>query len=260
MKRVDYGVILDLFCYGMAKLAVPTLSNLVGGYEEYASEPRREELLARLQREGLLARTGRGVNAVFTVTAKGWERFPLDDPRTAWDRPWDGAWRVFAFDLPERRRRDRKRLWQALRSRKLGLLQRSVWVWPHDLRAIMDDIVRVDDAPECFCGFTARDLFLSTDPAIVAGAWDWEEITRRQHTYLEHLVARESTIRTARSLGALATLARVDRQAYRFAFSLDPLLPRSLQPKTYFGEAVHRRHQELRERISRRLRQLTPTL
>ena len=40
---------------------------------------------------------------------------------------------MFSYDLPETRRNDRAQLWRALRARKLGLLQLSMWVWPHEV-------------------------------------------------------------------------------------------------------------------------------
>jgi len=255
--KLIYAEILDLFCWGMETLTRPTLSNLLAGYEEYAHRSGSENLLERLEREELLARQGRGKHAKFSITATGWLRVPQTNPAQGWDRPWDGAWRVLTFDLPVQQRRERKRLWEALRSYKLGLLQGSVWLWPHDLTPMLAQMIQAKGVPECFCGFTARELFLCTDAEVVATAWDWEEITRRQDGYLRHPSAVPRVIQNSKSLAHLAALARSEKQAYDYAFAWDPLLPRSLWPRNYKGALVQTRHQSLRRLLGQQLTRLT---
>jgi phenylacetic acid degradation operon negative regulatory protein len=251
-RRVDYAELLDLFVWGVDKLTRPTLHNLLAGYEEYAHRSDRRGWLKRLEEQKLVERTGRGKRAQFTITGVGRQRMSTLEPWDFWGRQWDRAWRVVTFDLPETRRHDRKLLWQALRARKLGLLQRSVWVWPHDVQAILAEIIKVEGLPECFCGFEARQLFLCTDAEIVATAWDWEEIGHRQAAYLNHLVATVRSLDAARDLARLAAVARIERQAYEHAFIFDPLLPAALLPKDYDGRAVHDRHVRFRDRLRQR--------
>ena len=150
MRGVNCAEVLDLFCWGMDKLSKPTLRNLLAGYEEYAYQTHRDQLLCRLQRQQLIEREGRGSQAAFRITTIGRQQVGTLQPRASWDEPWDGAWRVLTFDLPEVRRMDRQRLWRALRTRKLGLLQRSVWIWPHDLRLILDEIIHAEGYPGMF--------------------------------------------------------------------------------------------------------------
>ncbi len=254
MTKINYAEVLDLFCWGMDKLTRPTLRNLVAGYDEYAHRKRFDHLVERLRHEKLLERRGRGEQARFSITAKGWERLPVFNPRTSWDRHWDRRWRVFSFDVPESRRSDRVVLWQALRSRKLGFLQRSVWVWPHDVEPMLRKIVVAEGIPECFCGFEVCRLFLCSDAEVVKSAWDFEEIGRRHDSYLRQSAPALGRMRSVKDLAGLATLARVERQSYQRAFSRDPLLPRTLWPRGYSGEAVQKRHDQflarLRERFS----------
>ncbi len=249
--NVDYAEILDTFLWGMDTLTNPTFGNLVGGYGEYDAR-RRSQLLRRMQEAKLIEWTGRGTRATFTITATGLKRAAVTNPRGDWDRPWDGAWRVVTFDVPEVRRKDRVRLWQALRARKLGLLQRSVWIWPRPVESMLLEIIRAEGVPECFCGFETRRVFLCTDAEVVESAWDFEEITRRQQSYLKHSVANIASLNAARDFAKLVTVARVERQAYQYAFSVDPLLPRELWPKPYRGASAQAKHEEFRAALRRR--------
>jgi DNA-binding transcriptional regulator PaaX len=213
-------------------------------------------LLQRLKEQRLLEQQGCGQSARFTITADGIKRAAIADPAQQWNRPWDGKWRVFGYDLPLPRRRDRQVLWRALRTRKLGLLQQSLWIWPHDVTAVLMEIVEAQGIPECFCGFESGRLFLCRDDELVTSAWEWKEITRRHQTYLKHTVATVDSVNATTNLTALARIARIEGEAYQYAFWLDPLLPCVLWPKDYRGAIVEQRHQAFRAAVRRRLTDL----
>jgi phenylacetic acid degradation operon negative regulatory protein len=255
-QRLDYAEVLDLFLWTMDKLARPTFNNLLAGYEEYEHRGESRALFHELERRQFLQRTGDGPRATYRITAEGVRRAQVDDPTVSWDTRWDGAWRVVTFDLPEVRRKDRQILWRALRARKLGLLQRSVWIWPHSLEAILAEIVDTEGVPECFCGFTARELFLCTTPEVVASAWDWKRIGQRHEEYLRHPSLTGNPAAAVRDLGCLAALARCERWVYQSAFSLDPLLSRSLWPRGYRGADVQQMHLRVRRLLALRFVEL----
>lgn len=230
---------------------------LTGGGDRLYEIARADRFLRRLEQEKLLTRQGRAAAATFTVTASGRERVATLNPDTEWNRPWDGQWRVVTFDLPETRRRDRKKLWQALRVNRFGLLQRSVWVRPHDVEPLLRKIIEVEGVPECFCGFLARQLFLCTDSEVVQTAWDFREVAKRQRAYLEHPTATFKNIAAARDLATLFAVARAERIAYTHAFVFDPLLPRVLWSAGYLGPRVAQQHTAFRAQLRARAAELT---
>ncbi len=254
--NIDYEEILDVFLWGVSKLMQPTFHNLLVGYDEFAHRPQRLRLLKELRRQKLIEQTRRGKRAEFVITAVGRHRMRELDPQSLWGRRWDGVWRVVTFDVPETRRRERKLLWQSLRARKFGLLQRSVWVWPHPVETILKEIIHVEGVPECFCGFEAPRLVLCNDEEVIETAWDWEEIGHRQNAYLRLTFGTVANLDVARDLGALAAAARAERRAYEDAFIFDPLLPAALLPRNYRGQAVRLRHVRFRERLRQRFAEM----
>lgn len=256
MNKVDYSEILDLFFWGLDKLSRPTLHNLLAGYPEFARHDRTKRLIERLEANQLLKRTGRGRHAIFSITGKGVRLRRRVDPSAAWSKAWDGNWRLLMFDVPESRRTDRQRLWRVLRDRKFGFLQRSVWIWPHDLKPILQEIIQAEGIPEYFCGFAAQELLLCTDAEIVTAAWDFEEVERRHKAYEKHPSLSSSVINKLSTIPSLVAVARAEHQAYAHAFSLDPLLPHSLWPRGYRGQTVLHRHAQFRHHLARRLTQL----
>jgi DNA-binding transcriptional regulator PaaX len=201
----------------------------------------------------LIVRGRHGKELKFSVTEKGRSRIEAGNPEHCWRQPWDGNWHALTFDVPEVRRKDRLAVWKALRARKIGFLQRSLWVWPHDLQAVVKEIIHVEGVPECFFGFTTRQVWLCNDAEIVASSWDWEEIERRQEAYLRQSDAGLKTVATASSVEKLAEAARVEWGAYRAAFAMDPLLPRRLLPDGYAGPKILTRHKEFGQVMAARM-------
>lgn len=212
--------------------------------------------MRRLEADQLVERTGRGQQAVFSITSKGVRSRGFVDPPAAWGKAWDGSWRLLMFDVPESRRKDRKRLWRALRHRKFGFLQRSIWIWPHDLKTILREIIQAEGVPECFCGFAAPELLLCRHAEIVTAAWDFKEIGRRQKAYANDASISISALNRISTVPALVAMGRAERQVYDQAFALDPLLPHALWPQGYRGQVVYQRHEQFLHRLSCRLAQL----
>jgi len=256
-SRLNIERALAYLMWGVETLSRRDCGLILAGARVCSSEQRLAYLLARLEQRRLIERSGRGAQARFTITAEGRKRIAVTDPTRHWNEPWDGKWRVFNYDLPETRRTERILLWRALRDRKLGLLQRSMWVWPHDVEPMLCEIIQAQGIPECFCGFRSEALFLCSDAEVVNVAWDWEEIRRRHQTYQQHLSANVDSLKRASDLPVLARVARIERDAYQYAFSLDPLLPRSLWPSPYAGPRMEARHQEFLAVLSRRARELS---
>lgn len=248
-----YDTLLEFFLWGLEVFSRRDCALILAGLRVCESDRRADQLLSRLEQQRLIEREGRGTQARFRITELGRGRVPKLEPWRHWDTAWDRRWRVFSYDLPETRRKDRVTLWRALHQSRFGLLQRSTWVWPHPVELLLREIVDAQGIPECFCGFESGKLFLCNDTEVVEAAWDFEEIERRHQSYLKHLAVTPKAVSSTRDITALAQLAGIERGAYQFAFSRDPLLPRALWLKSYAGPAVEERHQRFRVALSERL-------
>ena len=241
---------LDLFCWGLDKLSRPTLRNLLGDYDHDEERVRDPYFWRRLEQQKWVTRTGQGAEAVFAITATGRQVCAEIDPAPRWDLPWDKRWRLVTFDVPESRRADRITLWRELHNRNLGLLQRSVWISPHDIEPLLRDVIQANGIPECFAGFECSRLFLCSNREIVQTAWDFEAIVRVQESYRKAINSFQGRIQDATNLNALARVAREERLAYTAAMSDDPFLPKELWPEGYRGRELRERHLTVRSLLS----------
>ena len=255
--RLQLEIALELLFGSLDLITRRDVGWILAGYKVCASDRQLRRLIDELKQQKLLEQMGRGPLAQFTITDLGRQRRRVFRPDQQWDQPWNGRWHAFLFDLPVSRHKERMVLWRALRDAKTGLLQRSVWIWPHEVEPLLRNIIQARSLPECFCGFEVARLFLCDNAEVVATVWDFAEITKAHDTYLKHLAANIESLNRATTPQELLGVSRIERNAYQSAFALDPLLPRPLWPKTYKGAQVEQRHQAFARRFAARYRELS---
>jgi len=145
------------------------------------------------------------------------------DPQTCWDRRWDQKWRLLAYDIPAKPPARRQKLWRWLKQKRLGLLQRSFWISAkplEEVRGLFHDAAN------------SHTLLLWEAPtpaglhpvSIVEQAWDMSGLDADYQATL-HFTSEDANPESIRK----ATLR------WQKAVQADPLLPRSLYPKTFRG-------------------------
>ena len=149
--------------------------------------------------------------------------FQEDDPETCWNRGWDQKWRLLAYDIPAKPHARRQKLWRWLKANRLGLLQRSLWISGKPLQPIRD---LFHDAAN------SHTLLLWEAPtpaglnpvSIVEQAWDMPGLDADYQAVLS--LSTED-----------ATPEKLRKATFRWqkAVQADPLLPRSLYPKSFRG-------------------------
>jgi phenylacetic acid degradation operon negative regulatory protein len=220
------------------KLSRPTLANLTQSYEGWAWQHGLNRLLDRTEARGLVRREGRAEQLVYRLTELGrLQALGGRDVVARWNRSWDGRWRQVLFDLPAHQKKVRLQLWRWLRTNGFGYLQNSVWIHPDPVGELGAALREWRDDVEAFVLMEAACCPGYTNSAIVAGAWDFAEINKRFHAYIQTvtLTARDTARLQATPAAAPGWLTR-ERHAWQHALALDPLLPRALWPAAYAGE------------------------
>lgn len=238
--------LLYFLLWGADQLCRPTFRNLTDSFEQWAYRQGFQRKLRDLERQKLLERnTESGRTRQYRLTEQG-RIVALGgrDPKAAWDRSWDGQWRIVVFDLPETKSAVRTRLRRFLKDHSFGYLQNSVWITPDPLGALIKSWAGGSADVESLITFEARPCSGESNAAIVAGAWNFDRINARYRkclTVLEQLPVQHPPTRS--DAGPWRRLARVEREAWLEAISSDPLLPRPLLPIGYLGETVWKQRQ-----------------
>jgi DNA-binding transcriptional regulator PaaX len=254
--KIDYAELLEFMLDFLTTFSRHDCGLILAGYRDINKHRGAYRFLRRLEGDGYVRQGESRKGKQFQFTEKAEQLVRAKSPATHWEQKWDGKWRFVTYDLPESQRTQRIALSRALHGQRLGLLQRSVWVSAHPIEATLLELVKTRGLPECFVGVEGERLLLSSNAELVAAAWDFEDIGRRQTVYLKSLVVDAGAIGKANNLQELARVARTERQSYNYAFGLDPFLPRELYPSVYRGFEVEQKHRRLAVLLRNRALQL----
>jgi len=173
------------------------------------------------------------------------------DPQVEWGTPWDGHWRLLAFDLPKESGTERQALRKWLRSKRLGKLQGSLWITPKDLSNWAEDLVKSKVDPSSVLVIKG-DFEGNADPLkYVKSAWNFERINQSYLEYIRFLENRRiDTIRYDQS----SHWFRKEISLWRKAYDQDPFLPKELCPREKTGGYLGPKALKLRRRAYKKLK------
>ncbi len=250
VSRSDFEEALMTLMWAGGMLVRPTLANLTESFEGWQWRYGLRRSLARAERRGWLQRTERGSAIVYRLTNLGkLAAMGGTDLPARWRRRWDGRWRQVLFDLPAQRRQVRMKFWRWLRQNGFGYLQNSVWIHPDPIEEVIDALTEFREDVETFLLMEASCSRGYSNEAIVAGAWDFDEISKRHRAYISAAaLSARAAARLRDSPSALKAWLTRERVAWEHAIEIDPILPRVLSPADYAGErAWETRLQSYRE-------------
>ncbi len=96
-----------------------------------------------LKKQNLITIKHKGDNAVIEITEKGKKKilsYSIDLIQLPKKLKWDGYWRVIIFDIPNKLNQARRALSSTLRNLKCYQLQKSVYIYPFEIKDEIDFI------------------------------------------------------------------------------------------------------------------------
>lgn len=150
-------------------------------------------------------------------------------------RKWDGQWTVIVFDIRETKRWVRNLLREQLVRLGCGMLQRSVYITPHNITYELKGMIEYQGLQGMVRVFRAPLLFEEDEKELANRVWKLDNLNEHYYKVLrkwerkkEELVGKKKEI-----------FIRRLRNLYFEALVKDPILPKELLPNDWVGEKVH---------------------
>jgi len=207
--------------------------------------------LSRMSRKGWLETERRGRRAFYRLSPRG--RRLLEEgaeriyhpPR---DEPWDGAWRLVVYSIPEEERELRDRFRKRLAWLGLGSLGGGLWITPHDVTGPVDAIADELGIRDRVEAFRAEHLGFSDAGRLVSRAWNLEAIEDRYEAFVERF---EPIVNEPPGTAERAYVRRLELiHAWREFPLVDPYLPRELLPGDWAGDRAARLFDRLHDELT----------
>jgi len=187
-----------------------------------------------LKKKGLIEQR----NAGFKITISGMEK--LSNALSSKSKgPWDGKWRLVAFDIPESLRKVRATIRASLKSLGLGMMQKSVWVSAYDVKKEVEFLAsqfNIKDGVRWFEGNTVDD-----PQDFVQRCWDLAGINDKYET----LVKEGEKLIKSITVKDFIRYKEWEKKYFKLLHE-DPQLPAALLPQNWQGNMAGSLHHSLR--------------
>lgn len=170
------------------------------------------------------------------ITAAGEEYLRREFPIFRWrGEKWDGLWRMVAYDIEEVRRDVRNSLRWKLEELGFAMLQRSLWMTPHDVTKPLREFLESNQlTPEVYV-LEAKRLFAGDDRFLATQLWPLDELG----------VAYKDWLGRAEKVGGDKEVRGELKEEFLGILKADPCLPKELLPEDWVGEEAAEKFKKL---------------
>lgn len=174
-------------------------------------------------------------------------------------KKWDKKWRVVFFDIEEVSKRTRNRLRSKLKELGFAMLQKSVWITPHDITIDLNESLVEMGLDQFVFIIEGKALLAGDAEEMVWKIWKLDDLSKKYEEIekkINKLKQLSSTLddrRTKRTdestrtlLGRKEQMRREIRMSYLQVLLVDPNLPKELLPEDWIGESVKRKLREFK--------------
>lgn len=177
----------------------------------------------RMQRTGFIEKIERRGEPYLRLTSAGKETIFHDFPLLSLQKKaWDRKWRVVIFDIQEKHRRVRDILRRKLRELGFGMVQKSVWISPHDFIHDLREFLEEHHLGDYVFVMEVKALLVGDQRLLTNRIWRLHQLNDQYEKLYKRLDSE-----------------RVDKgevwQSYCDLLIVDPLLPKELLPSPWYG-------------------------
>ena len=194
------------------------------------------------------------------LTSQGEEKIKRDFPLLTFQKKkWDRKWRVVFYDISEKEKGLRDALRGKLGEMGFGMIQRSVWITPHDFIKDMEEFIEANKLEEEVFILEGRNLLAGDSRVLANKVWKLDKLNKeyeklgeeieklkRMYVILRDRGMRREAKRTERTESEKRYERRYRKRAkeirsrYLEILLTDPFLPKELLPEDWRGEKVGR--------------------
>ena len=192
------------------------------------------------------------------LTSRGSNKVVRDFPFLSFqNKKWDKKWRVVVFDVEETNKQIRERFRSKLKELGFGMLQKSVFITPHDVLADFAELAESQGLSDFVYVMEVSYIAVGDVKTLANRVWNLERVnnaylkliekieenhltrTRGRMIQLNHKKSGERNHNHSENNGNVKNyeeLVREIRQKYLGILLQDPFLPKDLLPYDWAGE------------------------
>lgn len=177
------------------------------------------------------------------LTSQGSKKITRDFPLLSLQKiKWDKRWRVAIFDIQEINKSARDGLRKKLKELGFGMIQKSVFISPHDIIKDLSEFIKNSGLDEVVYTFEASNLATGDVKGLANKIWNLNALNEKYREITEiidnkHLMSKRDRVKLLndKNQESMVNLARELREKYLALILKDPFLPKELLPSDWMG-------------------------
>lgn len=143
-------------------------------------------LMWRSIKTGYIEKIEKAGEVYIRLTTQGTKKITRDFPLLSFQKKqWDKKWRVTIFDIEEINRKLRDNLRQKLKELGFGMLQKSVFISPHDILQDFSEFIKYHGLEEVVYVFTTSNLTIGDVKAMANKVWKLQDLNDKYRKVME---------------------------------------------------------------------------
>lgn len=216
-------------------LVSKSYENMYGWVPRQYKKHNFNHLVWRNIKTGYIEKVEKNGEIYIRLTAQGNQKAIRDFPLLSLQRrKWDKKWRIVIFDIQEVNKNVRERLRKKLKELGFGMIQKSVFISPHDIIKDFLEFIENFELEESVYAFETSNLAVGDLKELANKVWKLEVLNEKY----KHIVDRACEIKNSH---LTATRDRINslnatlRSEYLEILLHDPFLSKELLPADWAG-------------------------
>lgn len=192
-------------------------------------------LVWRNIKTGYIEKIEKGGEIYIRLTPQGNQRIARDFPLLPFQkRQWDKKWRIAIFDIEEVNRKLRDNLRHKLKELGFGMLQKSVFISPHDILKDFLEFIENLKLSESVYAFEASTLTIGDLKELANKVWKLGALNEKYKSIVDRAKEiKNSHLTTIHD--RINSLNKSLKSEYLAILLQDPFLPKEMLPLDWFG-------------------------
>lgn len=200
------------------------------------------QLVSRSLRTRFIEKIEKDGEIYIRITTEGKKTIQRDFPMLLLqNRKWDRKWRIVMFDVEEINKKVRDRLRRKLRELGFGMLQRSVFISPHDIVKDFSEFAENEGINDYLYLLETHRLIIGDEREFANKVWGLEELNKKYKDIIDEIDRINNSYmisnsdRVKKSDGKKEEKMRNVRAKWLKIVTADPFLPKIFLPRSWYG-------------------------
>lgn len=201
------------------------------------------QLISRSFRTQLIEKVEKNGEIYIRIASNGKKLIQRDFPMLLLqNKTWDGNWRIVMFDIEEVNKKVRERLRNKLKELGFGMLQKSVFISPHDIIKDFIEFAEASGIKDYLYILETHKLIVGDEKEFADKIWKLEELNEQYREIIDeiekiknrHMISNGD--RTEKSYIQVDKNIPTVKNKWLMIAAQDPFLPKMLLPKPWYGD------------------------